>query len=216
LPIIYSIYVLLLFIMTTPVSRSERTQAMMRGHAAIRWRDLAKQGVTPATIARLVDSGDVERLARGLYRLVAHESGAYQSLAEIAKMAPNGVICLGSALHWHGLTTQLPQAVWLMIAHKARPPTRPVVRLNVVRASGDALTFGVEQFDVDGVKVAITNPAKTVADCFKYRSRIGFDVAIEALREGLSTRAFTPDTFLEMATINRVARVVRPYLEAMV
>jgi predicted transcriptional regulator of viral defense system len=188
----------------------------MTGQAAVRWRDLAAHGVTPATIARLVKGGQVERLARGLYRWADQEDGEHQSLAEIAKMAPKGIICLASALNWHGLTTQLPQSVWLMIAHKDRPPARPTVRLNIVRASRNALSSGVMQIEVDGVAVRITNPAKTVADCFKYRSRIGLDVAIEALRDGLAFRAFTPDAFLEIATIDRVARVARPYLEAMV
>jgi predicted transcriptional regulator of viral defense system len=202
--------------MTIALSLSQNTISQLTGRAAVRWRDLATHGVTPATISRLVQNGEVQRIGRGLYCLADQESGAHQSLTEIALTSSKGIICLASALDWHGLTTQLPQAVWLMIAHKDRPPANPPARLNVVRASGDALTAGIMTVQIDGVTVRLTNPAKTVADCFKYRSRVGLDVAIEALRDGLTARAFTPDAFMEMAAIDRVARVARPYLEAMV
>jgi predicted transcriptional regulator of viral defense system len=213
---IYSIYVLCMTIMTKLTSLRHKTISLLQGRAAVRWRDLAAAGVTPATIGRLVKNGEVDRISRGLYRLASQESGAHQSLAELAQRAPKGIICLASALHWHGLTTQLPQAVWLMIAHKDRPPANLPVRLHVVRASGEALTAGIMSVQIDGVTVRLTNPAKTVADCFKYRSSVGLDVAIEALRDGLSARAFTPDAFMAMAAIDRVARVARPYLEAIV
>lgn len=184
-------------------------------HAVSRWRDFAAAGVTPSTIARLVEDGELERIGRGLYRRAQQDVSEHQSLIEAAKTAPLGVICLLSALRFHGLTTQLPHAVWLMIDQKARAPKSVSQRLKIIRASGASLTAGVTRRRLEGVTIAITTPAKTVADCFKYRGRTGIDVAIEALRDGLNQRAFTPDEFLKMATINRVARVVRPYLEAL-
>ncbi len=184
-------------------------------HAVIRWRDFAAAGVTPATIARMVEDGELERLGRGLYRRANHEGSEHQSLMEVAKSAPKGVICLLSALRFHGLTTELPHAVWLLIGGKDRAPKAVTQRLHIVRASGRALTAGVKRTRIDGVAIAITTPAKTVADCFKYRSRVGLDVAIEALREGLRRKAFTGDEFLAMAAVDRVARVSRPYLEAL-
>lgn len=183
--------------------------------AVIRWRDFAALGVTPATVARMVEDGELERLGRGLYRRADHEGSEHQSLIEAAKVAPKSVICLLSALQFHGLTTQLPHAVWLLIGGKDRAPKAVTQRLQIVRASGPALTAGVKRMRIDGVAVAITTPAKTVADCFKYRSRVGLDVAIEALREGLKRKAFTGDEFLAMAAVDRVARVARPYLEAL-
>jgi predicted transcriptional regulator of viral defense system len=182
---------------------------------AIRWRDFAAAGVTPATIARLVDRGELERLGRGLYRRANHERSEHQSLIEAAAAAPNAVVCLLSALRFHGLTTELPHAVWLLIGGRDRAPKAHGRRLRIVRATGPALTKGVKKTTIDGVAVAVTTPAKTVADCFKYRNRVGLDVAIEALREGLKTRAFTADEFLGIAAADRVARVVRPYLEAL-
>lgn len=184
-------------------------------HAVARWRDFAAAGVTPATIARLIDQGELERVGRGLYRRAQKEETEHQSLIETSKAAPQGVICLLSALRFHGLTTQLPHAVWLMIDHKARAPKSAAQRLNIIRASGPSMSAGITQHRLDGVVVPITTPAKTVADCFKYRSRIGADVAIEALKEGLKKRAFTPDEFLAMARIDRIDRVARSYLEAM-
>lgn len=185
-------------------------------HAVARWRDFAVAGVTAVTIARLVDGGELERIGRGLYRRAQKEETEHQSLIETSKAAPHGVICLLSALRFHGLTTQLPHAVWLMIDHKARAPKSAAQRLTIIRASGPSMSVGVTQHRLAGVAVPITTPAKAVADCFKYRGRVGVDVAIEALREGLKRRVFTVNKFLAMAAIDRVALVARPYLEALV
>lgn len=187
-----------------------------QAQAITRWRDFAAAGVTPATIARMIDDGELERLGRGLYRRPDFDASENQSLIEAAKAAPRATICLLSALRFHDLTTQLPHAVWLMIGRKDRPPRSASQRLQIVRASGTALTEGVAHVRRDGVELALTTPAKTVADCFKYRNRIGLDVAIEALRDGLRRKAFTVDEFMRMADADRVARVARPYLEALV
>lgn len=183
--------------------------------AVARWRDFAASGVSPATLARLVDRGDLERVGRGLYRRARREASEHQSLIEVSRAVPHGVVCLLSALRFYELTTQLPHAVWLLIEHKARAPKSPLQRVMILRASGPSLTTGVKKHRLDGVAVPITTPAKTVADCFKYRRHVGIDVAIEALRDGLKNRAFTPDELLAMAKVDRIDRIARPYLEAL-
>jgi predicted transcriptional regulator of viral defense system len=183
--------------------------------ALLRREDLARQRVRGAVLNRQLDAGLIERVGRGLYRRAGCEPGAHASLAEASRLAPRATVCLLSALAWHGLTTQLPAAVWLQFGHKDRIPTGLHGPVEIVRATGPARTEGVMQVMIDGVPVPITTPAKTVADCFKHRARIGLDVAIEALRDGLASRAFTPDQFLAMADACRVAKLVRPYLEAL-
>jgi len=202
--------------MPTPaLTHRETALKLARAAGAVRWRDLAEKGVTPATVARLVEEGALARIRRGLYQAVDVDFSENQSLVEAAAATPHGVIALISALRLHGLTTQSPHVVWMMIDNKARAPHAPPVRLRLVRAGGDALTAGVETKRIDGVRVRVTSPAKTVADCFKYRRHVGLDVAMEALRDGLKRRAFTGDQFLAMAKIDRVAVVARPYLEAL-
>lgn len=193
----------------------ETALTLAQDRGIIRWRDFAAAGVTSATLARMVDDGEIERVGRGLYRLVDFTASENQSLIEAAKAAPRAAVCLLSALRVHDLTTQLPHAVWLMIGRKDRAPTS-ASRLQIVRASGAALTEGIMQVLQDGVEIKLTTPAKTVADCFKYRNRVGLDVAIEALRDGLQRKAFTVDDFMRMAEADRVARIARPYLEALV
>jgi len=156
----------------------------------------------------------VERVGRGLYRLAQAETSEYITLAEAAKLVPNGVVCLLSALSFHGLTTQIPHEVWMAIDVKARRPKVAGVPLRIVRFSGKALTAGVEIHRIDGVPVKITCLAKTVADCFKYRNKIGLDVALEALRECRRQRKCSLEDLWHYAKICRVANVMKPYLEA--
>ncbi len=135
------------------------------------------------------------------------------NLAIVGKRAPGAVICLLSALRFHGLTTQLPSETWVAVHPKSRPPRIPEIPLRVVRFSGQALTEGIEDHTIEDVTVHVTNPAKTVADCFKYRNKIGRDVAVEALRDAISQRKATVHEVNHFAHICRVARVMRPYLE---
>lgn len=190
------------------------TLAQRRG--AVRWRDFANKGVPPSTVARLVTEGALTKIGRGLYQRSDADLSEHQSLVEAATAVPHAVIGLISALRVHNLTTQSPQLVWLLIDVKARAPAAPPVRVKILRASGAALKSGVKTHVIDGVRVKITDAAKTVADCFKYRRHVGIDVAIEALRDGLNRKAFTPDAFLAMARIDRVEKFARPYLEALV
>ena len=191
----------------------------------IRSRDLDEAGIPRAYLRRLCDRGVLERVARGLYRQVGAPPHELDSLAEVAKLLPHATICLLSAMQVHGLATAAPHAVWILIDRRARTPVMSHLPLEVVRASGAARDHGVETRVVSGVTVRITSPAKTVADCFRYRRLVGLEVAIEALRDylqGNSAATQTPsesrpliDALVEASRADRVYSVIRPYLEAL-
>lgn len=195
-------------------SHRDKAIALARRKGVARARDFAAAGVPRMTLRRLEQEGVLVRPARGLYQLTDAEISASHSLAEAAAVAPKGVVGLLSALRFHELTTQLPHEVWLLMPSKAWTPVNSPVKLRIVRASEHSLTAGVEHHRIDGVSVPITSPAKTVADCFKHRSKVGLDVALEALRDALRTKRATADAIWRFAEINRVANVMRPYLEA--
>jgi predicted transcriptional regulator of viral defense system len=165
-------------------------------------------------LSRLVAAGKLERVARGVYGLPGQTISEHRSLAEVALRVPQGVVCLLSALRVHGIGTQAPFEVWLAIAHRAPIPRLDQPKIRPVRMSGAAFTDGIEHLSVDGVSVPVFNAAKTVADCFKYRNKIGLDVALEALRDGWAQQKFTMDEIWHFATVDRVANVIRPYLES--
>ncbi|MQB04536.1 transcriptional regulator [Agrobacterium tumefaciens] len=188
---------------------------LAKSRSILRARDFRSAGVPLVYLKRLTASGDLVQLGRGLYQdpdrvgeHVAHD------LAEAARLMPNGVVCLISALRQHELTTQLPHTVWMMISHKARTPKDPPFPLKVVRASGSAFTSGIETASIEGVDVPIYGVAKTVADCFKYRCLVGEDVAIEALRDALRYRKATPSEIMRYAAIDRCAARVEPLVRA--
>ena len=200
---------------TSPETTPEKAVALTRERGLVRARDFGAAGIARTTLQRLEEQGVLERTARGLYRLAEADMSANFSLAETALAVPKGVVALASALRFHELTTQLPRRVWLLMPAKAWAPTNPPVPLFIVRASETCLNAGVEHHVIDGVTVPITSPAKTVADCFKYRNRIGLDVAIEALRDFLRERRAPVDALYGFANSNRVSNVMRPYLEAL-
>lgn len=183
--------------------------------SVLRSRDLESLGVWRATLGKLVESGVIGRVGRGLYALPDGEIGEHHTLAEVGKRVPKGIVCLISALRFHGLTTQQSPDVWLAIDGKAREPKLDSVSIRVVRSSGEALQAGREEHTIEGVKVNIYCPAKTVADCFKFRNKIGLDVALEALREAWREKHCTMDELLRYARICRVENVMRPYLESL-
>ena len=193
----------------------ELALAVARDRGIARSRDFEAAGVPRIYLQRLRDEGLLTQPGRGLYALANSQFSAHHSLAEAAKSVPTGVIGLLSALQFHELTTQLPSQVWMLLPSKAWAPRRSPVTLKILRASGEALQAGVEQQLVDRVVVPITSPAKTVADCFKYRGKIGLDVAIEGLRDCLTKKRATRDEIWRYAAIDRVQNVMRPYLEAL-
>ena len=196
-------------------SKAKAVLDLARRQGVIRPKDLEERGLPPEYLWQFYQKGRLERSGRGVYRLPAHELTEHHSLAEAAKVVPRGVVCLLSALRFHDLTTQSPFEVWMAIDRKAHKPKVDQTPLRIVRFSGEALSAGIEEHRIEVVRVKIYCSAKTVADCFKYRNKIGLDVAIEALRDCLRKRRATIDEIWKYARICRVARVMQPYLEAL-
>lgn len=193
---------------------TQRLIDLTRRHGVLRAGDLKEHGIPRVYLTRLVGDGVLERSSRGVYVLSEAEVTENHSLAEACRRIPHGVICLLSALRFHGLTTQSPFEVWLAIDRKARLPKVDYPPLRVVRFSGPDLTQGVATHNVEGVGVKVTDPARTVADCFAYRNTVGIDVALEALRDCLRQKKTSPDDLYRAAKARRMANVMRPYLEA--
>lgn len=197
------------------ITNEQAALRLANKHPLLRARDLAAQGLPTVVLSRLVAAGKLERVARGVYSLPGRSISEHRSLAEAVIRVPRGVICLLSALRVHDIGTQAPFEVWLAIPHRMLTPRLDQPALRVIRMSGSSLTEGIEFISIDGVSVPVFNPAKTIADCFKYRNKIGLDVALEALREGWRQRKITMDELWHYATINRVANVMRPYMESL-
>ena len=194
---------------------SQKILKILKTRTVLRPAELDELGIPRITLQRLYQRGLVEKVARGLYRLPGTQVSEHHSLAEAAKMVPKGVICLLSALRFHDLTTQAAHEIWMAIDRKTRLPVNKILPIRFVRFSGPALNEGIESHIIDGIPVAIYQPGKTVADCFKYRNKIGLDVALEALKDCLRNRRCEADTLWYFAKICRVSNVMRPYLEAM-
>ena len=182
----------------------------------LRTRDLEAHGIWRANLRDYVEQGVLTRIGRGLYTLVGVEVGENHSLAEVGKRVPQGTVCLLSALRFHELTTQQPHETWLALDGRARSPKTDSLALRIVRFTGSALSEGREEHVIEGVPVKIYNPAKTVADCFKFRNKIGLDVALEALRETWRARRCGMSELMRYARVCRVANVMRPYLESLI
>ena len=196
-------------------SYTERTLRLVRTTGVLRPRDLQKHGIPRQYLHILEQTGKVRRSGRGLYVLEGKNATENHTIAEACKRVPHGVICLVSALRLHDLTTQLPHEVWMAIERKARKPNVEYPPIRIVRFSGSALTNGIEKRKIDGVPVRVYGPAKTVADCFKYRNKIGLDVALEALRDCRRNKKATMDQLWAAAKICRVANVMQPYMESL-
>jgi len=202
--------------MASKTPTTEKILRLARRKGILRVRDLAEHGIHPECLRRLCAAGVLERSGRGLYRLPGGDYSANVTLVEAARRVPHGVICLLSALRVHEIGTQLPHEVWMMIERRAALPRIDYPRVRFFRASGEAFTAGVEHRRIDRTEVAIYGVAKTVADCFKYRNKIGLDVALEALRDCLRGKRTTVDELWKYARICRVTRIMKPYLEALV
>ena len=186
-----------------------------RNKAVLQPRDFARAGLHPEQIRRLVRSGKIDRAGRGRYLLPGATMPAEIGLALVATAAPAATVCLLTALLFHNIGTQAPHRVWIAVDRRAAKPRIDYPAVRVVRFSGRALTFGVETRDIAGTPVRIFSAAKTVADCFKYRNKIGLEIALEALKDGLRLKRFNRDEIWVAAGVCRVSRVIRPYLEAL-
>lgn len=178
--------------------------------------DLEQSGIKRIEISRYVAAGQLRRLRRGLYCLPDYRQNEHGDLAIIGKQMPEAVICLLSALRYHELTTQAPADIWIAIDRKARVPSLEKLNLRVVRFGQAALQHGVDLKLIEGVPVHITSVEKTIADCFKYRSKVGLDVALEALKDATRQKRISQNELWACAKIDRVTNVMRPYLEAIV
>ena len=199
--------------MTDPAATAK---ALIQRKGAVRSRELVDAGVARVQLSRLVAAGELIRLARGVYTAPGVVlPGSEEGVLVVAERIPEARLCLLTALRLHGLTTQAPIEVWIAIGNKDRPPRLDWPPLKVVRFSGEALAAGLESHAIGNRQVRVTNVAKTVADCFKFRNLVGLDVAIEALRDALRARATSVDELWKYARICRVTRIMRPYLEAL-
>lgn len=202
--------------MATPQAQRLRALDLLKARRMLRLKDFIAEGIGPETLARLVREDAILRPARGLYQLADAPTDASHVLAEACALVPKGVVCLTSALQFHGLTLQMPSAVWMAIDRSAWRPKIDYPPIRFVRFTAAGLAGGVERHRIEGVEVPVTNPARTIVDCFRYRAKVGLDVALEGLREGLRRRKATPDALWTDAKSTRVWSIMRPYVEAMV
>jgi predicted transcriptional regulator of viral defense system len=194
---------------------SLKAMRYVRQHGIVRPRDVEAAGIPREYLLRLYRQGKLERSGRGMYTLPNYPVTEHHSYAEVAKRVPGAVLCLLSALAFHEMTSQNPTAVWIALGEGARTPVLASPSLRVVRLSGLSLTEGIESRRVEGVSIRVYSAAKTVADCFKFRNKIGLDVAIEALKECLRRKKGSVKDIYNFAKICRVSNVIRPYMEAL-
>jgi predicted transcriptional regulator of viral defense system len=199
----------------TKMEPDTRMRQIARKKRLFRLSEAVAAGVHPEYVRRLVRQGELTRVGRGLYTLATVEATEHHTLAEVSKRVPKAVFCLLTALRVHGLGTQNPREIWLSIDRRAGIPRVDFTPVRIVRVSGAALTSGIEEHNIDGVRTRVTSPARTVVDCFKFRNKIGVDVAVEALRDYRRLRKGTVGEFWRQADRLRMTRVIRPYWDAM-
>jgi predicted transcriptional regulator of viral defense system len=195
-------------------SQRDQLAAFLRERGIARLAEIRLAGITAATVSRLEREGVVTKLGRGLYQLADAAPECNHSLAEAAKRVPKGVICLVSALAFHGITDQMPHRVWIAIGPKEWKPQIDYPPLRIVRFADKFLRDGVEMHEIEGVSVPIFGVAKTIADVFRHRRSVGTDVAVPALKEALRQRKTTPSEVSTCAMRSGVWNSLRPYLEA--
>jgi len=193
---------------------AQRILDLARQKGMLRPGDLEGVGAARVMLTRMTASGQLEKVGRGLYRLPGANASEHETLTTVAARVPQAVFCLLTALQFHGLTTQLPRQVWIAMPRGSHAPRLDYPPVKMVQFTGEAYTEGVEVFERDQVPLRVYGVAKTVADCFKHRNKIGLDVALEALRDARSQKKASADDLWRFAKICRVANVMRPYLEA--
>lgn len=179
-------------------------------------KDLEEWGISVDQLRTWLRRGYAERIGRGLYRQRDAEPTEQDTIVRVCTRVPHAIVCLLTALYFHGIGTQLPREVWIALDRKSRKPKLEDLPTRIVRFSGPMLTYAVESQTIQGVQVRMTSPARTIVDCFRYRKRIGLDVALEALRDGLRSKKVTVEKLRRAAEVCRIQTVMRPYLEAVV
>ena len=195
-------------------THTQRVLNLARQQGLLRAVDLDAIGAPRVVLTRLIAAGLLDRVGRGLYRPPNHPVSEREGLAVVAAKVPQAVFCLLTALQFHGLTTQLPHQIWIAMPRGSHPPRVDYPPVKMVQFTGDAYSAGIEEVERDGVRLRVYGVAKTVADCFKHRNKIGLDVALEALKDAWRSRKVTMAELSHFAKINRVERVMQPYLEA--
>jgi predicted transcriptional regulator of viral defense system len=196
-------------------THTQHVLQLLRQKGWLRASELASAGVPRVVLTRMTASGQLERAARGLYRLPDSLGSEHEGLMTVATKVPQAVFCLLSALQFHGLTTQLPRQVWIAMPRGSHAPRIDHPPIKMVQLTGDAYSEGIESHLHDKVALRVYSVAKTVVDCFKHRNKIGLDVALEALKDARSQKKASADELWRYAKICRVANVMRPYLEAL-
>jgi predicted transcriptional regulator of viral defense system len=198
-----------------PQNHAAKLLRLARAQPAVSARELAAAGVPQRVLSRMAARGEVRRVGRGLYTGTAASPSAHQSVIEVSKQAPKAVVCLLSALEIHEVGVQAPFEVWIALPAGTHAPKGTGTAIRVTRLSGAAFSEGIETVMLDGAPVRVYNLAKTITDCFKLRSKVGLEVALEALREGWKARKFTMNDLARYAKINRMTNVMRPYVESL-
>jgi predicted transcriptional regulator of viral defense system len=195
-------------------THTQRILDLARQKVLLRASDLDAIGAPRVVLTRLTAAGLLQRVERGLYRLPDAQVSEFESLVTIATKAPQAVFCLLTALQFHELTTQLPRQVWIAMPRGSHPPRLDYPPVKMVQFTGDAYSAGIEEVERDGIKLRVYSVAKTVADCFKHRNKVGLDVALEALKDARTRSKASVDDIWRFAKVCRVANVMRPYLES--
>lgn len=198
----------------SPDTHNQRVLSLVRQKGLLRASDLDAINAPRVVLTRLTTTGLLERVGRGLYRLPDSYGSEHESLVTVATKVPQAVFCLLTALQFHELTTQLPRQIWIAMPRGSHAPRLDYPPIKMVQFTGEAYTAGVEEVERDGVTLRVYGVAKTVADCFKHRNKIGLDVALEALKDARSRNKASVDDIWRNAQICRVANVIRPYLES--
>ena len=194
-------------------THSQRVLDLARQKGLLRSSDLDAINAPRIVLTRLTAAGLLTKVGRGLYRLSGHSGSEHEDLAAVATKVPQAVFCLLTALQFHELTTQLPRQIWIAMPRGSHVPCIDYPPIKMVQMTGEVYMAGIEEHQRDGVKLRVYGAAKTVADCFKHRNKIGLDVALEALKDARAKRKATADDLWRYAKVCRVANVMRPYLE---
>jgi predicted transcriptional regulator of viral defense system len=195
-------------------THTTRVLALVGRKGLLRASDLDAIAAPRIVLTRLTAAGLLERVGRGLYRLPDSQGSEHESLVTVATKVPQAVFCLLTALQFHELTTQLPRQIWIAMPRGSHPPRFDYPPIKMVQFTGEAYTAGIEELERDGIRIRVYGVAKTVADCFKHRNKIGLDVALEALKDARARNKASVDDIWRNAQVCRVANVMRPYLES--